>query len=346
MQFTYFFGIDISKNRIDVAVLDKTGQKLASTYFANQPEVIQKGFKKLCKQLKTEVGEVLICAENTGIYGNPLVQVTTLLQFSLWLENGRTIKRCTGLSRGKSDPLDALRIALYALRYVDKVRLWSACDKSVQELKYLCGIREDLMIAMNRITVPTKEAERFDSALAELRKTYTLNAIQALKQQLKEVEKQIDCLLEKEKELQKTVELVSSVPGIGRITSLSLVMFTNNFKLFEKASQLACYAGVAPFPYQSGSSVRGRTRVSPMAQKQLKKILHMAALSAVRFCKQIKAYYIRKVAEGKNKMSVLNAVRNKLIHIVFAVIKRGTPYKQEWSSDISVSNENKIPLAF
>lgn len=345
MQFTYFFGIDISKNRIDVAVLNKTGQCLAATYFANQPDIIQKGLKKLCKQLKTQAGEVLICAENTGIYSNPLIQTATSLQFNLWLENGRTIKRCTGLSRGKSDPLDALRIAQYAFRYADKVRLWAACDKNVQELKYLTGIREDLMVAMNRITVPTKEAERFDPALAELRKKNTLVAVQAIKQQIREVEKQIDELLEKEKELQKTVELASTIPGIGKITSLSLVMFTNNFKLFEKASQLACYAGIAPFPYQSGSSVRGRTKVSPMAQKQLKKILHMAALSAVRFCKEIKSYYIRKVAEGKNKMSVLNAVRNKLVHIVFAVIKRGTPYQNEWTNRFSVSEENKNLIA-
>ena len=91
--------------------------------------------------------------------------------------------------------------------------------------------------------------------------------------------------------------------------------------------KLACYSGVAPFVYESGTSIRGRTGVSKFANNELKKVLHMAAISSVKHNPDLKQYFQRKVLEGKNKMSVINAVRNKLLHRVVAVIKRGTPYK-------------------
>ena len=84
---------------------------------------------------------------------------------------------------------------------------------------------------------------------------------------------------------------------------------------------MACYAGVVPFSNESGT-IKKRDRISPMANKTLKKLLHLAAMNAVRYNQELKEYYIRKVAEGKNKMSVLNAVRNKLVHRIYAVVKK------------------------
>lgn len=96
-----------------------------------------------------------------------------------------------------------------------------------------------------------------------------------------------------------------------------------NFKDINCAKQFACYSGVAPYQYGSGTSIRGKTRVSHMANKTMKTLLHsMAALVATSCNAEIKIYYERKVAEGKNKMLVLNAVRNKLIHRIFACVKQ------------------------
>ena len=105
-------------------------------------------------------------------------------------------------------------------------------------------------------------------------------------------------------------------------------------KDFNEPKQLACHAGVAPFEHRSGSSVRGRTRVNQHARKKLKVLFHLGALAAVRVKGELRNYYERKVGEGKNKMLVLNAVRNKLIHRICAVVKRGEKYNFSFSSPL------------
>ena len=98
----------------------------------------------------------------------------------------------------------------------------------------------------------------------------------------------------------------------------------------DEAKQLACYCGVAPFSHTSGTSVHGRNGTSNFANMGLKSTLHLAALSSIRYVPELKTYYQRKVAEGKSKMSVINAVRNKLLQRVLAVVKRGTPYQENY----------------
>jgi transposase len=109
-------------------------------------------------------------------------------------------------------------------------------------------------------------------------------------------------------------------------TAIYLLVATKGFDVFENWRQLACYSGVAPFPYQSGTSIRGRNKVHPLADKKLKSLLNMCAICAVRYDRELKAYYERKVKEGKAKMLVINNVRAKLLARVFAVINRGTPF--------------------
>ena len=105
------------------------------------------------------------------------------------------------------------------------------------------------------------------------------------------------------------------------MTAVTLLAYTKGFTTFSTAKQLACYCGVVPFSKTSGSSVRFKPTVSNMANKKLKKLLHLCALSAIKNDPEIKLYFERKVGEGKNKMCVINAVRNKLIHRVFAVVR-------------------------
>lgn len=92
---------------------------------------------------------------------------------------------------------------------------------------------------------------------------------------------------------------------------------------------MACYSGVVPFANQSGTSINGKHRVSSYADKSIKTTLHLAAMSAIRLKNDLREYYLRKVAEGKNKMSVLNAIRNKIIHRIFAVIRSQIPYQYD-----------------
>lgn len=135
-------------------------------------------------------------------------------------------------------------------------------------------------------------------------------------------------MAKKDVEIQRMLKLIVSVPGIGPVTGLKLICYTNEFTACSNGKQLACYVGVAPFEHTSGSSVRHKSRVSPIANKRLKAVLHMGAMSAIRLKNgELGRYYQRKVAEGKNKMLALNAIKNKIILRVMAVMKRGTPYK-------------------
>ncbi|QQR84816.1 MAG: IS110 family transposase [Flavobacteriales bacterium] len=129
-----------------------------------------------------------------------------------------------------------------------------------------------------------------------------------------------------EPEHQRIYDLLLSIDGVGPVLAAHLLALTEGFLRFKTARELACHAGVAPFEYSSGSSIRGKTRVSKQAQPTLKYLLHMAAVGCTARKGELQDYWKRKVAEGKHKMSVLNAIRNKLIHRICAVIERGTPF--------------------
>ena len=156
-------------------------------------------------------------------------------------------------------------------------------------------------------------------------------SLKALDADLDAVDKQINDLVKQDNRLRELFEWITSVPGIGPATATEVIVATDEFKAINDPKKLACYAGVAPFEYKSGSSVRGKTRVNQHARLRLKSVFHLGAMSAIRMKGELREYYQRKVGEGKNKMSVLNAVRNKLIHRVCSVVHRGQRYDKNYT---------------
>ena len=123
-------------------------------------------------------------------------------------------------------------------------------------------------------------------------------------------------------------ELLMSIDGVGRVVATNMIIATEAFTRFGDPRKFNCYAGVAPFSYSSGSSLHSKARVSHRADKVMKRLLHLAAVAVThRIGGELKKYYERKVAEGKNKMSVINALRAKIVARMFAVIKRNERYK-------------------
>jgi len=133
-------------------------------------------------------------------------------------------------------------------------------------------------------------------------------------------------LIKANEQLSNQYELITSVPGVGPQTAMYMIAVTKGFKSFENWRKMACYAGVAPFEYSSGSSIKCRTKVNHLADKKMKALLNLCALNAKKFDKQMAVYYENKVAEGKSKMLVINNVRCKLLARIFSVVKRGTPF--------------------
>ena len=151
------------------------------------------------------------------------------------------------------------------------------------------------------------------------------------------LENEIENLINSDEDLRGKKETIQSIPGVGKVLSWMMIAKTEGFTKINEARKMACYAGVVPFENQSGTSLRHKPKVSYFADKSLKSVLHLAAMSAIRLENDLRVYYQRKVKEGKNKMLVLNAVRNKIVHRIFALIKTGKSYEKNYKNNLILS---------
>jgi transposase len=331
MNFKNFIGIDISKGTFDIALIkDGNLSVTISDDFPNNSGGIVK-LEEFLKKQELDMEETLFCMEHTGIYCRLLSHYLTECKYHVWLEMPVKIIRSLGIQRGKNDRIDAIRIAEYACLKKDKAVLWEPPREVILQINDLLTLRDRLVESRKSLKQPIKELTDTgfkDAAnLIESRCKITLNAID---KELKQIEKDLDNTINKDSNLKKLFGLATSVPGIGKITAMYLLYYTNEFKLYLNPKQLACYCGIAPFEHTSGSSVKGKSRVSHFANKKLKKLLHLVAMATLGKDKDLTAYYVRKVSEGKGKMLVINAIRNKILHRLCAVIQRGTPYQAEY----------------
>ena len=327
MNFTNFIGIDISKKTFDLALITgNSTEKMVTAKFPNDYKGIV-ALEQFIRKQNLVKQDILFCIEHTGLYCRVLSSYLVEGQYAVWLEMPVQIIRSLGIQRGKTDQLDAKRIATYALTFKDKVRLWEPPREEVQKIHDLLSLRERLVESRKSILTPIEELEVTGlSEVAASLKKHCKKSLEALEREIEQIEKELDKIIDKDTNLKNKYKLAKSVPGIGKITALSLLYYTNEFTLFRSAKKLACYCGVAPFARESGTSVKGKPRVSNFANKAMKKLLHMAAMAAISSDQELRIYYHRKVAEGKNKMLVLNAIRNKILHRLFAVIRRETPF--------------------
>lgn len=326
--YKFMVGIDVSKKTIDVAC-SKNGanSKAITIVFANN----LKGFKELGKWLKEQdcsYKEALFCMENTGIYHRVLASYLLQQEAFVWVETPVQIKWSMGIQRGKSDKVDAVRIGVYAFRNQDKAQQYSQADKSLQNIADLLAVRQRLLQCIQVLKVPIKEfASLGMKEAARLAEDACKNSITTIATELKTVEEKLHKMIDEDEVLSKKFKYATSVRCVGFVAGLQLLVYTQGFTRFDNAKQIASYCGIAPFGYGSGTSVKGRTKVHNMANKILKKTMHMCSVSAVRHNEEMRTFFQRKVSEGKNKMSVLNAVRNKLIHRVFACVRDERMYE-------------------
>ena len=330
MDFRYFIGIDIAKDTLDWAVYNAQGLQF-NTHTANTHAGISMVLTQLKALPEWNPKQAVFCMEHTGIYNAHLLEILHHAKLFIWLESSLQIKQGSGMQRGKTDKVDAQRIAQYAFRFRDQVRLWQPPREVVQQLAYLSATRQRLNQAYNLLAVPLAEQEIFiDHSLQKKLKAHAKKPLAILRDERQAVERQIHQLIQADTRLKELFTLMVSVPGVGPAVATELLIATNEMQTINEPKKMACHAGVAPFEYRSGTSVRGKTRVSHQAQKRLKSLFHLGAMSAIQTNGELQTYYQRKVAEGKNKMLVLNAVRNKLIHRVYAVVRRGEKYDKNY----------------
>ncbi len=326
----YCIGVDVSKAHLDLAVwLD--GKIVAQFAPANGVSALRKCVLEMRRLDGFAMSQAVFCVEHTGIYCAHLLEVLQQAKGRVALVAAVEVQRSLGLQRGKNDQVDARRLAEYAARFSDKLRFWQAPRPVLRQLKQLATLRQRLLNAKIQLQVPLDEGRPFtDKVDQKILEQHSQGPLKALQKALEEIEEQIRSLIQQDEDLRGLFEQITSVPGVGAVTACEIITTTNEFKDFDDPRKFACHAGVAPFEHQSGSSVRGKPRVSHKANKTLKTLLHLAAMSAIRSKSDLQVYYLRKTAEGKAKLSVINAVRNKIIHRIFALVKNHTTYQKNY----------------
>lgn len=316
-------GIDISKSTFDAYLYVNRKHK----QFGNN----SKGFTAFLKWVEKcsglKINEVVICFEHTGLYSLPLAIYLHDKKIDYSMVSGMEIKKSLGMVRGKNDKVDAQRIAEFAFLRRDKLKPYNLPSTHLLKLQKLNSLRARMI----------KHRAGYKASLREYKALLTRKSNLILFQEqermiihldkvIKRVDSEIQNIIDQDEQLSYHYKLVTSVKGIGQVLTAHFLVTTNCFSSFNDGRKYACYAGVAPFSYQSGTSLNSKAKVSHMANKRMKTLLNLGAGSAIQSDPELKAYYKRRIEAGKSKMSTLNIIRNKLINRVFAVVKRGTPY--------------------
>lgn len=337
MQTNLFMGCDVARKDFAYCLRSAEGILVQGTV-ANTERGIIKWLTGLKKSPGIDLNRVIFCQEHTGVYGLKLLRVLHARGLKVCVEGASNIKLSLGLQRGKTDKVDAARIAEYAMRYTDRLKQWKPKRQVIEQLKQLLNSRKMLIATRTNLMNQLAEEKEFKGqAMYMIMKKLHQPLLDAAEKSIVRADKQIRELIGSDENLSRLDKLVSSVYGIGPVASATLLVRTNEFMDYTDPKKFACTAGVAPFEHKSGSSIRGKTRVSHHAHKDLKTILHMCALVCIQREGELREYYNRKVAAGKNRMSIINGVRNKLIHRVFAVVRDGVMYDKNYQYRLEVS---------
>jgi transposase len=330
-KYFLFIGVDISKKKIDVALsLDGEKRSMELSVFPNN----ESGFARMvgwatghARKKGNAGGRCIFCLEYTGVYADPLCSYLHAHGLDYVLENALQVNRSVGIRRAKNDPADAADLAGYIHAHHRKLALSTPADPGLLKIKNLLGLYRRFKKARHGIRVAARELKAFSPETVHGRVVGLSGETEKhLDGQIKETLSCIGKAIGDCPELDRLYGLVSSVVGVQLVIGANLLVYTNAFRSFTDPRKFACHIGLAPFGQTSGTSVHVPDKVSHLANKRLKALVGNGAMCAIRHDPQIKAYYDRRLEEGKNKFLVQNNVKNKLVHRIFAVVKRGTPY--------------------
>lgn len=321
-----FLGVDISKDVLDYRVVnDKVEPVDLPMQCSNNYEGLSDLVQYIKELQKTDM--VWVCAEHTGHYGTLLVSYLEKHQIRYSMVNSLEIIKSSGMTRGKTDPIDALRIASYAATFYHKLEPSHSGDENIKLMSILLTSRDQYVRIRTQLKNALKSFE-INSKCIPLRKEIVVRKreIVRLDKRVSSLEKEILELIKSKEELSVNYNKITQVIGVGPITAAKFITTTKNFTAFKDPRKYSCFCGLAPFQYTSGTSVKGRTKTSRYRNKDMKSILFNAAGSAIQHDQQLRTYYNRKIEDGKHRLSVINAVANKLVLRIFAVVNRDEPF--------------------
>ena len=308
-------GIDVGKAELAIALLIEGN-------FSNAKVCNNiKGYKEILKLLKSlKITKVTACLEATGRYGEAIAEFLYAHNHDVAVVNPFCIKSFANskLTIHKTDPVDAKVIAEYASK--NNLVLFKPREPVIQELREHCKALEAYK---NHQTLIKNQIEQASSSKVvkswKRMQKHIIKEIEMLEENIKEV-------IESNREMKEHCDNLQTIPGIGKTTALSILGYMPDIKAFQSARQLAAYSGLVPRQHTSGSSVRGKSKLSKMGSSRLRKTLYFPAISASRFNPVIAAFCDNLKRRGKAKMSIIGAAMRKLLHIVFAILKHKTTF--------------------
>ena len=325
-------GIDVAQKELVVSLgkmhEDWTPQLYARKAFENS----KKGFVALVswtKKLTTQDCPVRYVMEATGVYHEALAYFLEAADHEVTIVLPNKISNYFKTLKVKTitDKTAADTIATFGLE--KKLELWKKPKPIFKRIRQLTREREQLIqirtIAKNQLHAEQSEAEPGKKTLERLKKQ-----IEFLKKQEKEIKEELQALQQTEEHVHKSIKLISTVTGVGKLTAATVLAETNGFEQVRNKRQLSSYAGYDVREKQSGTSVKGKPRISKKGNKYLRKAMHMPALTAIRHDDRFKAVYERLVAKHGIKMKAAVAVQRKLLELIYTIYKTQVPYDKNY----------------
>ena len=314
----FYLGIDISKDKFDVALLD--GKKGKHKVFKNNED----GFERLLEWLKQNSinSSLHACMESTGRYGEKLAKFLFKAGHKISIVNPACIKAYaqSQLKRVKTDKVDALLIANFCR--INEPKAWIPPSEEIEELTELTRRISHLEKLKTSENNHLKSGISSQSAIKSAK-----TVIKTLEEEIKKLKKRISEIIDSDNDLKKKKELLKTIPGIADRTAEVILRETKGgIENFESARQLAAYAGITPQIKESGSSVRGKGIISRLGNERLRTALYLPAVVAKKYNSSVKVFCERLSEKGKKGKQVICAGIRKLLHIVFGVLKSGKPF--------------------
>lgn len=320
-NFKHFIGCDVSKNTLDFAIHEKGKdyRMFEHIQVTNNLEGFQ-AMRKWLRTFKIKLSDVVIAMEHTGSYSTALAEWSFKKGYTFVFLHPLDVKNAGARGRNKTDKVDSQFIADYVYTMREKLAPSQPEAPAIKRLRQLYNER--------RLAVKTRTA--YLNQMKNITDKDTLKRqqkiVDAFDAQIKQIENAILLTVKSDQKIQNNYELLISIKGIGMINAAVTIIATGNFTRFQTARQYAKFCCVSPMSNQSGTSIRKGEHVSKAGHNEIKSVLTVGARSAIRNDKGLKAYYERKIAEGKTYGCVMNAVKFKLICRIFAVVERQTPY--------------------
>lgn len=317
----HFIGCDVSKDTLDLALYhSKTDYRSFEHIRVSNDTSGYTMFLKWLRSMKVTASKAVVGMEHTGFYSVGFSEWLSKKKLSFCLLHPTDVKNACSTGRNKTDKIDSQFIADYLYTMREKL---SPSEPEKETIKTLRGLRNERMLAVKTRTAYVNQIKTMSDSRTVKRME---KMIRMLTEQIRQIESDIKSVIQTDITIDKNFKLLMSIPGIGMVNALTVIIATGNFTRFKTARQYAKFCCISPLAKQSGTSVRGGCHVGKAGHNELKSVLSEAARSAIIYDSQLAAYYERKRASGKTHGCVMNAVKFKLVCRMFAVISRQTSY--------------------